>query len=188
MKDKTKLIMCAMVCFTMIICGIIFWPTLYRYDKIKDAYSSDIVKINRLTGYTETFSGNAWSPSVTVSEPPKSQPLPIVEKEKIKGLGSINNTMESFDCVIYNGSSWTITVVTFLIAAIDDTKGHFAELDKIMSEEKAKDGRPIRWRRIYHGYSTIAPLSKGKITISILDAKGINSCEWQVKEILGYKW
>ena len=35
MRDKVKLLICATVCATVIICGLLFWPTLNRYDKVK---------------------------------------------------------------------------------------------------------------------------------------------------------
>lgn len=54
------------ICVTVIFIGIFFWPTLYRYEKIKinngfGGGTEAILKINRITGYTEIcFGTSGW--------------------------------------------------------------------------------------------------------------------------------
>jgi hypothetical protein len=57
---NTKII--AIICVTVILIGILFWPTLYRYEKITSQGETILVRINRLTGYTECFLGRRWVP------------------------------------------------------------------------------------------------------------------------------
>jgi hypothetical protein len=48
MREKNVIILCGLI---LIICGIFLWPTLYRYDKTE----ARLVKINRITGYTQVL-------------------------------------------------------------------------------------------------------------------------------------
>lgn len=156
----------AIICITIIICGILFWPTLYRYEKLTIKEYSFIVKTNRLTGYTERFIGDKWIPQKNEVIIKKSSPLPLEEKIKVTGNAGFSYA-EYFIGKIYNGSSWTITELTVHIIA------------------KEKDGL-IRWDRIFKTNIHITPLSTGNIFISITDTKDALS-EWNIEEVLGYQ-
>jgi hypothetical protein len=67
-REKNTILMCGMICTTLIICGILFWPTLYRYDKTE----SKLVRINRITGDTHVLEKRGlgrevwyeWTPTI----------------------------------------------------------------------------------------------------------------------------
>ena len=78
-----------MICTTLIICGIFFWPTLYRYDSMKDGKKTRLVRIHRVTGSTEILLGESgWKPVPKLELfRPKNyslQPLLLPASEKAK--------------------------------------------------------------------------------------------------------
>lgn len=198
-KDKVKLFICAMVCVTFIIVGILFWPTLYRYDSMKDGKKTIPVRINRITGATEILLvESGWKPVLQL-EPfnPKdySVPklLPTEEKAKIIGEKSVlselyqigesslpNGTYVSipdkkdfiFKSELYNGSEWNI--VNELMVVI---------------EAKNKDGT-TRWKRRYKANiigGSINPFSSGAIIVETSDVYGLAAYIWFIDEAYGWK-
>jgi len=193
MREKNTIIICAIVCATLIICGILFWPTLYRYDKTQ----SKLVRVNRITGYTEVLSGSLWE-SVAKGEIFKAKdyglqpsPLPAGEKAKImaeKIMGALyvitrsplpkgsyvsvpDKNDFSFRGVLYNGSEWTINKLMVVIDAKnnDDTS---------------------RWKRKYNVNiigGSINAFSSGTITVEPSDAYAVAHYIWFIDEAYGYK-
>jgi hypothetical protein len=162
-RERSAIIVCAMVCTALIICGILFWPTLYRYDKL----GKFPVRINRITGYAEQLSTSGWWPIGY----PKSEAIPTNEMEKIiyktKNIGS-----GYFEAEVYNGSDWNITEIKVNILA------------------KYRDGTII-WKRDYITYvkdiSYIPPNKSGMIKAQLFDADNIPSFEYRIKEVMGWK-
>jgi len=188
-KDKFKLLICAMICITLIICSILFWPTLYRYDKIE----SSLIKVNRLTGYTEILSTirHKWyeAPKFRPEDYSIIPPLPDNEKSKIvrekpfddllvKGPlpeGSYVDTPNKDDLLLksylYNGSNLTINKMIVVIDA------------------KNKNGT-TRWKRKYKAKiigEFIGPFSSGSIIVEPSDANGVAAYIWFIDEAYGYK-
>ncbi len=89
MREKNSIIICAMVCITLIICGIIFWPTLQRYGKIK------YKEIERIT-----------------------KPMPIEEKSKMTGVGESYGRGQ-YKFIVFNGTTWTVKTIRLSIEAKD---------------------------------------------------------------------
>jgi hypothetical protein len=112
MKGKSIVILCAMLCTTLIAWGILFWPTLYRYDKSKGRPA----RINRVTGYTEILYSSGWKP--TISEQDVTV-IPYEEVAKIELKSKQINKEGIYNILIYNGSSWTITKLRLSIRKID---------------------------------------------------------------------
>jgi len=162
MKTINLFIIC--VCVTLLIAGVLFWPTLYRYDKIGNSIP---FRINRLTGYTEYFVDGKWNPEEG-HEKFISQTLPIDARVEVTGNASFDYPHGSFSGKIYNGSEWTITKFTLRIVA------------------KEKDNS-IRWDRKFSESKTIKPLSISKFSISVTGDENISSCDWYIVEVLGYK-
>mgnify|MGYP001106720057 CR=1 FL=1 len=164
MKTINLFIIC--VCVTLLIAGVLFWPTLYRYDKIGNSIP---FRINRLTGYTEYFADGKWNPEEG-HEKLTIQTLPIDEKVKVTGNASFayGYKPESFSGKIYNGSDWTITKFILRIVA------------------KEKDDS-IRWDRKFSESKTIKPLSTSSFSISVTGTEDVSSCDWYIVEVLGYK-
>jgi hypothetical protein len=141
MKDKVALLICAMVCVTLIICGILFWPTFYRYDKLGRLP----VRINRITGYTEILSPSGWSPA----QEKNLQPIPKDEIAKIEIRGFFDGK-GSYEFTVYNGSAWTIKRIRLFVGLKDG------------------NGKKV-WERIYEKRDDILPFSTGSSSIKLMD-------------------
>jgi len=153
------------ICIALFLAGIIFWPTLYRYDKITISGNSFPVRINRLTGYTEYFTLNKWVPAEGQQKKIKGIKVPIEILSEITGNASIS--YGAFSGKIYNGSNWTITNITFRV------------------QVKEKDGN-IRWNRKFNESIQITPLSTSSFSISVTGDQGIDTFDWDVVEALGF--
>ncbi len=176
-KDNSKIVICAMVCVILIIFGILFWPTLYRYDKIKYRESTLPIRINRITGYTKILHPEGWRQVNS-----ESKAIPNEEKDKIslifediveKKLDM--NHKSTFDFDIYNGSSWMINKIRLSIVAKD-------------KEEKKV------FQRLYDVFVNIPPFSAHSCSMKItvrpsphFNPYGIllrNPEEWADEEVL----
>jgi hypothetical protein len=144
MRENHVIILCGIICITLIICGALFWPTLYRFDKIKYADYQLPIKLNRITGYTEILYPNGWR---TVSY--EIQVLPINEKDKITIHGYFDGKGH-YEFDIYNGTAWTIKKIRLSIGA---------------KERQGKD----RWRKIYEPPVNVGPFSKSSSSIELMD-------------------
>ena len=160
MKTTNLIIIC--VCITLLIAGILFWPTLYRYDKIGNAIP---IRINRITGYTEYFADGKWNPEARQGKT-TIQTLPEFEQVNVTGKASLEYGTFSGD--IYNGSEWTITELVFRVVA------------------KEKDDS-IRWDRKFKRSIIINPLSAKSFYIGQTGDEGVPSFYWDIEEALGYK-
>jgi hypothetical protein len=112
MREKNAVIICALICATLIICGVLFWPTLYRYDKIG---GKSPVRINRLTGYTEILYGSGWARMVSDKE---YQLIPKEEIAKIEVRGNFDGE-GYYKFSVYNGNGWNIKRIKLSIALND---------------------------------------------------------------------
>lgn len=151
----------AIICGTLILIGILFWPTLYRYDKMTWQGNTFPVRTHRLTGYTEYFLRGKWISSK------KSKILPYDEQVKVTGNAGLSG-YGSFSGKAYNGSNWTITDMIIRVVA------------------KEKNGS-IRWDRKFKETQVIPPLSIASIDITVTDDENVASFEWNIEEIHGYK-
>jgi len=161
MKIKNLIVICS----TLIICGILFWPTLYRYDKMTIKRNTLPLRTNRLTGYTEYFLGSEWKPAKDQKNKIKSIQIPFLESVKIKGNGLLDHGTFSGD--IYNGSDWNITKIKLRIKAIE------------------KDGK-VRWDRDFIDINNIAPLTASSFSVNVINAEDIGSFEWNINDVWGY--
>ena len=147
MKDKITLLLCLTVCFTLIISGILFWPTLYRYDKT--TRDMMIVRINRITGYTEVLIlSSGWN---TLRRTNEVRAIPHKEMVKITNYGFANGKSGDYEFGVYNGSEWTIKKIRLLITAKD------------------KRGK-IRLQKIYEASVDVSPFSAGKGSVKLFAA------------------
>lgn len=162
MNTKNLLI----VCVTLLIAGVLFWPTLYRYEKIDFQGLQTLVRINRLTGYTEHYMLGQWVPEKAQKKQRKSEALPSAEKSLLIAKATLGSRM--FNGEIYNGSDWTITSVTFRVVA------------------KEKSGS-VRWDRKFKDTVWIRPLATGNFAVTVSEADGVGSFDWSIDEVLGYK-
>jgi hypothetical protein len=154
------------ICVTLLIAGILFWPTLYRYDKMTIAGNSLPIRMNRFTGHTEYFGHGKWVPEKEQVKKLESSRIPFEEKSKITGNASLG--YGSFSGKIYNGSSWTISSLNFRVKA------------------KEKNGS-IRWDRTFNESIQIASLSTSSFYVAVTGDEGIDSINWSIDEVLGFK-
>ena len=154
------------VCGTLLLAGLLFWPTLYRYEKMDFQGLSTLVRINRLTGYTEHYMLGQWVPEKAQKKGRESQLLPSAEKSLLIAKASLGRRM--FNGEIYNGSNWTITSVTFRVVA------------------KEKSGS-VRWDRKFKETVRINPLAASNFTVKVSEAEDVASFDWSIDEVLGYK-
>ena len=162
MKTKNLIV----ICITLLIVGILFYPTLYRYEKTSVEGNTFPVRINRVTGYTEYFVLGTWNPEKGQKKKAKGSKLPYDARLKITGNASLR--YGDFSGKIYNGSDWTITSITFRV------------------EAKEKDGI-VRWDRKFKKSIKIEPLSTSSFSITVTGDEGIGSHVWYIDEIIGYK-
>jgi hypothetical protein len=143
MKGKNIIIICALICATLIVCGVLFWPTLYRYEKIGGKLP---VRINRLTGYTEILSISGWERKVSNKE---IQEIPKEEIGKIETRGAFDGEGHyKFD--VYNGTHWTIRKIKLSIGLKDG------------------NGKKL-WQKVYETMANIRPFSTGSCSIELID-------------------
>jgi hypothetical protein len=163
MNTKTIGIICA----TLILVGVLFWPTLYRYDTMTLQGNTLPVRTHRLTGYTEYFLMGQWIPQKGQQGKKKSKILPVVEQSKVSGNAGLTG-YGSFSRRIYNGSNWKITELVIRVIA------------------KEKDGS-IRWDRRFRAPQMISLLSTQNIHCSVTGDENVASFEWSIDEIRGYE-
>lgn len=157
----------AIICATITLIGIFFWPTLYRYDKMILEGNTFPVRTHRLTGYTEYFLMGEWIPQEGQQSRKKSKILPFDEQIKVAGNAGLSG-YGSFRGKVYNGSSWTITDMIIRVIA------------------KEKNGS-VRWDRKFKEAQIISPLSTASIYITVTGDENVASFEWNIEEIRGYK-
>jgi hypothetical protein len=157
------------VCVTLLLAGVLFWPTLYRYNKIDVQGLPTLVRINRLTGYTEHLMLGQWV-RVTEKEKKKqmqSQPLTPAERALFV-IGKASLAAKMLNGEVYNGSTKTITSITFRVIA------------------KEKSGN-IRWDRKFKETIRLNPFTTSYFAVTITETEGIGSFDWSLDEVLGYK-
>jgi hypothetical protein len=143
MREKNAIIICALICVTLIIGGVLFWPSLFRYDKIEGKFP---VRINRLTGYTEILYDSGWERKVSDNE---LQAIPKAEISKIEVIGSFDGKRH-YKFTIYNGCEWNIKSIKLSIGL--------------------KDGNgKILWERIYKTTEDVKPFSTSSGSINMMD-------------------
>ena len=154
------------VCVTLLLAGVLFWPTLYRYEKMDFQGLSTIARINRLTGHTEYFMLGQWVAEKPQKKEKTSEPLPSVEKPLVIGKATLDGRM--FNGEIYNGSNWTVTSITFRVVAKD------------------KSGS-VRWDRKFKETTRLNPLAASYFSVTVTEVEGVGSFDWSIDEVLGYK-
>ena len=162
MNIKTSIV----VCVTFLLAGALFWPTIYRYEKMDLPGLSTLVRINRLTGHTEYYMLGQWVAEKPQKKQKASQPFPSGEKSLIIGKATLGAKM--FNGEIYNGSDWTLTSITFRVIA------------------KEKSGS-VRWDRKFKETTRLNPLAASYFSVTVTETEGIGSFDWHIDEVLGYE-
>jgi hypothetical protein len=146
--------------------AILFWPTLFKYDKMTYEGNSFPIRINRITGYTEMFRGK-WLPSTKPKKDPDISALPYSEKAKVTGNAGLTGH-GFFKGDIYNGSNWHITKIRVEVIA------------------KESDGKE-RWNREFEDDINLTPLTAGHLLIRVAGDEDVGSTEWNITGVWGYQ-
>jgi hypothetical protein len=159
------------ICTAIILIGLLFWPTPYRYDNMTIEGNIFPVRTFRLTGNTEYYLMGDWigkekskKDQVKIKE---SELLPIEESSKITGSLYIDH-FGSLCGEIYNGSNWIITDVILRV---------------VVKEKKGK----VRWDRRFKDELNITPLSTSNIHLKVTGNEDIPLFEWSLEEVRGHK-
>jgi hypothetical protein len=114
MKEKQTIIIGAFVCVTLIVTGIFFWPTLYHYEKIIFDKDTLLVRVNRLSGYTEILFPFGWQEKIREK---KTIVIPKDERGKVEIIGDFDGEGH-YKFAVYNGTMWTIKIIRLSIETL----------------------------------------------------------------------
>lgn len=156
---RSSLILFGFALVAIILIGVLFWPTLYRYERM----GQTVVRIRRVTGEAAILSGSSW---VTREKPREVEPLPIGAQSKVTGNAGLSG-FGSFSGKLYNGSDWTITRAVFRVVA------------------KEANGK-TRWDRQFATQVYVTPLSASSFYVSVTGDGGVSKTEWYIEELGGY--
>jgi hypothetical protein len=154
--------------------GLFLWPGLYHYTAISGQSGSLPVRINRITGATQTFDGERWQ------DPPAAAPsateLPATVVSRLKADWS-RLSASDLHLSLYNGDSrWHVFTVLASIRSGPLTKRPSDAVPPVSSflcEE---------WTREYRVEVAVPPLAAGSASLPL--GKDISICPFEAA-ILG---
>jgi hypothetical protein len=153
----------------VVVLGILFWPTLYRYDHLGAGDQSVPLRINRLTGHTQMFIGGDWYGPKNQAQrqvsPDTSRMLDSLEQYRISGHGAVNH-VGFFKADIYNGTNCTVTQLFLTIAPKD------------------RQGR-AQYRRSFQDVAFIQPLTTKGFILQVGNAGTVASTDWTIDSARG---
>ncbi len=190
----------AIVCIFLLMVGVLFWPTLYRYERVSESTggvtSTSLLRIQRLTGHTERYVGGRW---VAPTLPAVPEPLPTTEWSKVTGNARLKDGV--LEGEIYNGSRWTVARVNVRVAA--KTVPQDRRIAYLLNElslppnptnpvfesgsKEAKDPQ-VSWVRTFAMDVYVPPLSTSlfHIVVTSREYVGLFAEAWRIEEALGY--
>jgi hypothetical protein len=159
---KLSRISTTVIVFCLLTFGVVFWPTLYRYDHVTLAGGTLPLRTQRITGRTEIFSPTAgwFELGTSRSNDDVALPLPSPELRQLTGNGELTGH-GSFLGKVYNGSSWTVTELTLRLVALE------------------RDGN-TRWERLFNAAVRIKPFSTESISIEVTGDINVSSTKWSI--------
>lgn len=92
--------------------------------------------------------------------------IPYADLQKLTGRASLSSY--GFSGSIYNGTSWTVKEITFIVTV------------------KEKDGS-VRWSREYIDNVNIKPKTSGDVYFNVTGAKDFGEWTWGIKEAKGIR-
>ncbi len=158
-------VLAVLILLFILVAGIVFWPTLYRYDYERFNGNQVPVKINRLTGNVELLIKGIWL-SAEDSKQFMPQIVPKDIESKVDGVASLSAGNFSGD--IYNGSDWVISDIVVSVSAIDENKN-------------------FKWERKYRIEEIVTPLSYKAFSIPVADGFGVYLDTWNIRRVFGFK-
>lgn len=102
----------AIIFIFALVIGFCFWPTIFRYEKMKIGNEEVPLRINRLTGSTEVWALTNW-----VQESKLGDPEALSEEELSKLTGNCSLEQGFFRGKIYNGSDFHLSSIEFRVCA-----------------------------------------------------------------------
>ena len=159
----------AILSMLAVVVGIVFWPTLYRYDRFGSGEGSIPMRTNRVTGRSQLFDGIEWrgQPSQTSTTPPTDtlRTLDPLERLHVTGRATMDQ-VGYFSAEIYNGSR--CSVVTLYITVIPlDSRGR------------------TEYARSFRKDVRIAPLTTDNVLIHTGSAGAVARTSWTIDSVVG---
>ena len=157
------------------------WPTLYRFEKSTYSGNTYLVRVNRLSGFTELLLGTRWIPEESSRRPVATQPLPEAELKKISGNAQIDKILRTFKGRIYNGSEWTVSELTVNVTALT------------LSPPPKKSGEwvPVyatAWARKFRIPDLdVPPLEVREFSVKVTGAEEAAETEWKIIAARGHR-
>ncbi len=183
------------ICCTLLIIGVLFWPTLYRYDHTTVNGNVLPIRINRLSGNTEWFVVGKWKPVSSSSKRARGDKIPTADLSKI--IVKADFHFSSFGGSIYNGTDWIITSVTFKYTPIKIDLSDIANKYQNQTVEKPQNAKQQQIdlsdlaekkeeERRYFVDTIIMPLTVSSFSINPIEQGNVLS-KWVIDEATGYK-
>lgn len=156
------------------------WPTLYRYEKLTSSGHTYLVRVNRMTGFTEMLQGTRWVPEEGSRRPVATQPLPEAELKKISGNAQIDKIWETFKGRIYNGSEWTVSELTVTVTAL--------KLGPPGKEGGSFRAYVTAWTRNFRIPDLdVPPLEVREFSVKVTGAEEAAETEWKIVAARGHR-
>jgi hypothetical protein len=161
----------ALICGTILIFAAVFWPGIYRYDRFGSVDDGLPMRVNRLTGHTQLFTGSEW-----IALGDRSAAEQVVTRSELspEEIALLSGTASfqygnSVRVELYNGTDAIVRSVEFNISAqpLDDSN----PLSEILCPS---------WTRRFIRDLTIMPRSTARDFFSV--AADVSSCSlaWSV--------
>jgi hypothetical protein len=164
-----KTVNLALILGFVLLIGILFYPTLYHYEK----HETSLLRINRVNGYTEVFTTNGWQSVEKIQalqaqqdQDNKTFDLFLSDLAKITGNAALTG-YGYFDGQIYNGTD--------------------VILREVEIEITAKKLKSVLWKRKYKDTLYVKPLTSEKLIIPVTGDESGLSTEWIIVGAKGSK-
>lgn len=147
---------------------IYIWSSYNRYY-IMTGKEGIAYQVDKKTGKTWVLRGTQkiqQEDPESLDKYNKEKELPYMEQLKITGNAGLS--FGSFSGKIYNGGSWTVTLVLINVTA------------------KENNGS-VRWSRDFSEKILIEPLSTNYFSITLTGSEGITDAPWYIKKVYGYQ-
>jgi hypothetical protein len=158
------------VCAALLTAGLLFWPTLYRYEQVRTGDQTRPIRINRLTGQARVVFGRS-------DKLPDAVPISGALLKRLDVSGHLDRD-GYVRGELYNGSDWEVQRIRVRIVATDPDP--FAALPP----NPRPSGPETLWVREY-GASVFAgalssekwgafvgPVPASRVTVQLMEAWG----------------
>lgn len=183
MKAKHIIILTSIVCVTILLITVFFWPGIYRYERVEDG---NLIRVNRITGQTEHYFDLVGWVNIGEDKGKAENPVPVPVPLPRDAIAKIT-AKANFDSIgylvldVYNQSDWIIWAITVHVIVKD-------KQNEVMEEGTFDCDIGDYFLHNIHiiPSSTGHPKSRRQV-ISSLKFNDIGSWTWNFVEVKGLK-